>query len=156
MNEIYVKIGEVKVGHKGDILKATLGSCIGIAFIWKKKQIYGLAHCLLPETHENTFLIGAKFVNQAIKSLIALLKIKEESFPELEVHIAGGGNMMGDIVRKEGTHIGNLNIEAVRKYLKEYKLKIKSEDLGGLSGRQIILDCSKETIQVITLSKDSK
>ena len=156
MGDIYVKIGEVKLGRTGDVLKATLGSCIGIAFLWKEKKLYGLAHCLLPEGPDNSFQISAKYVNQAIKSLLALLHIKEESYGELEVHIAGGGNMMGDILKKEGSYIGAQNIEAVRKYLKKYKLKIKSEDLGGLKGRQMILDCSEERIQVNTLAKEIK
>lgn len=155
MNVTYVKIGEVKVGGSQDILKATLGSCVGIAFLWKQKKIYGLAHCLLPETEELSFVIGAKYVDQAIKSLIALLKIKEEFFNELEVHIAGGGNMMGDIIKKEGGHIGALNVLAAKKFLAEYKIKIDSEDLGGNFGRQMILNCAEERIQVNKLSKGS-
>ena len=36
-NDIHVNIAEVKIGKNGDILKATLGSCVGIAFLWKAK-----------------------------------------------------------------------------------------------------------------------
>ena len=44
----YVGMGEVRIGRRGEILRATLGSCIGIGVIWRQGGRCALAHCLLP------------------------------------------------------------------------------------------------------------
>lgn len=152
-NEIHVKIGEVKVGRVGDILKATLGSCVGIAFLWKEKGVCGLAHCLLPETNENKNVISAKFVNQAIPSLMALLKIKPENISEIEVHIAGGGNMMFQLSQRNTNHVGVQNAAMAQKLLKDLGFKIKTSDLGGDNGRQIFVDCTSGDVRVERLQQ---
>lgn len=152
-SDIHVKIGEVKVGKSGDILKATLGSCVGIAFVWKKKNIYGLAHCLLPESVESDFKISAKYVSQAVPSLMALLKIKKEDIDEIEVYFAGGGNMMSQLSKRNVDHIGTLNIEAARKYLKLNGFKFKELDSGGEVGRQIFVNCTSGEVYVNRFDK---
>ncbi|MBX3041147.1 MAG: chemotaxis protein CheD, partial [Bdellovibrionaceae bacterium] len=88
-----VHIGEVKVARNGETLKAILGSCVGIGLIWRRRGLCGLAHCLLPKSPVPTFVIGARFVDQAFPSLLALLKAHPEDYPELELILVGGGNM---------------------------------------------------------------
>lgn len=151
---IHVKIGEVKVGRSPDILKATLGSCLGVAFMWKEKGLFGLAHCLLPlsttkETKEK--IIGAKFVDQAIDSLQILMKIPTGSLKEIEVVLSGGGNMMAQLATKNSQQIGVLNAESAKKILKDLKMAIKHCEIGGEYGRQFILDCSTGEYEIVTL-----
>ena len=39
MQKIFdVHIGEVKIAKNGEVLKAILGSCVGIGIIWKEKK----------------------------------------------------------------------------------------------------------------------
>ena len=150
--EIHVNIAEVKTGKSDDMLKATLGSCVGIAFLWKEKGIYGLAHCLLPESTEQNFGIGAKYVTQAIPSLIALMKIDKSDVRKIEVILAGGGNMMAQLSAHNQNHIGTQNIEAARKNLKAQGFRIKREEVGGVEGRQIFIDCISGEVEVVKLS----
>ncbi len=154
-NDIHVKIGEIKVGRHGDILKATLGSCVGIAFIWREKNRFGLAHCLLPEAHEVSTILTGKFVSQAIPSLMILLKVQAEDIKEIEVYIAGGGNMMSQLARKNVDHVGTLNLMAARKYLKEKGFKFKELDSGGDVGRQIVVDCASGEVIVHRFDKSA-
>ena len=151
--DIHVKIGEVKIGREGDILRATLGSCVGIVFSWKEKKIFGLAHCLLPESPQSSSTIGAKFVSQAVPSLIALLKIKPENAREIEVYIVGGGNMMFQLSKSNVSHIGLQNIAAARKYLHLNGFKVRELELGGDDGRQVYVDCTSGKVSVVTFSK---
>lgn len=146
--DIHVKIGEVKVGREGDILRATLGSCVGIAFLWKEKNIFGLAHCLLPEAPGPLSTIGARFVSQAVPSLMVLLKIKPEDVRKIEVYIAGGGNMMTQLSKTNVTHIGLQNIAAAKKYLHLNGFKVRELEIGGDDGRQIYVDCTSGTVSV--------
>lgn len=151
--EIHVKIGEVKIGKKGDLLRATLGSCVGIAFIWREKGMMGLAHCLLPEAADPTYAIGAKFVSQAVPSLMALLKVQPEDVDQIEVYIVGGGNMMSQLARRNVDHIGMQNISAAKKYLKSYGIHFKEIDTGGEVGHQVFVDCSSGVVTVTRLQK---
>lgn len=144
--EIFVKIGELKTGRTDDVLKATLGSCVGIAFLWKKKGIYGLAHCLLPDGPDPIYRLSAKYVTAAVPSLIAKMEIAPEDFDDIEVHIAGGGNMQDALTNRKTVPIGLQNVEKARQVLKEKGFRILSEDVGGDMARQIIVRC--ETAQV--------
>lgn len=154
-NDIHVGIGEVKTGKVGEILKANLGSCVGIAFVWKDRGRFGLAHCLLPEMNAETAVIGAKYVSQAVPSLIALLRIKPEDVKDIVVYIAGGGNMMAQLSLKNFDHIGLQNLASAKKYLKKHGFRYHELDVGGSEGRQIILDCTTGTVSVINFKKIS-
>lgn len=151
--EIHVNIGEVKIGRIGDVLKTTLGSCVGIAFLWQEKQMCGLAHCLLPEGEvTNHFELCAKYVTQAIPSLISMMKIKDEiSKKQIEVYLIGGANMMEQLLRSH-SNIGIMNVDCARKLLKEKGFKIKSEETGGNHGRHVVIDCSTYKVQISILN----
>lgn len=150
-NDIHVNIGEVKIGRANDILKATLGSCVGIGFTWKEKGLFGLAHCLLPECQGTNYVIGARYVTQAIPSLMLLMKIDSSESRKIEVVLAGGGNMMAQLSCQNLNNIGMQNIEAARKYLKAQGFQIKREDIGGMEGRQIFIDCTTGGIEILKL-----
>lgn len=153
--DVHVKIGEAKTGAPGERLRAVLGSCVGIAFIWREKNLFGLAHCLLPDCDKPYTTPNAKFVNHAVPTLMALMKIRSENIDEIEVHIAGGGNMMPQHYQNFKDDVGSLNIQAARKTLKQYGFRIKTEEVGGFNGRQIFLDCSHASVDVKTIEKVS-
>lgn len=151
MSDQHVKIAEVKVGTTGDVLKACLGSCVGIAFVWKEKKLYGLAHCFLPEGDDNLHEISARYVNQGIVSLMKMMKIKKEDVPNIEVHIAGGGNMMNQLIKSKRGQIGKHNSDATAKWLAHYGFKVKKSDLGLDRGVKIYVDCTTGEVEFIRL-----
>lgn len=151
-HDIRVKIAEVKVGQSGDTLKATLGSCVGIAFIWKERDLCGLAHCLLAETTDE-FQMSAKYVSQAIPTLMKMMSITAADVHKIQVFIAGGGNMMAQLARHNVDHVGLLNIAAAKKYLTKHGFQFTELALGGDEGRQISVDCSTGEVSVLSLQK---
>jgi chemotaxis protein CheD len=151
MSDLNVKIAEVKIGTDGDILKATLGSCVGIAFIWKEKNLYGLAHCFLPETDEVSNEISARYVNQGIASLMTMMKIKKEDAASIDVYIAGGGNMMNQLMKSNRAQIGKHNADATAKWLAHHGFKVKRSDLGHDCGMKIQVNCSTGEVDFIRL-----
>lgn len=153
MKEVHVKIAEIHTGREGEILRATLGSCIGIAFVWKEKQLCALAHCFLPETETEQHLIGAKFVNQAIISMMKMMEIKKSDIPQIEVYLAGAGNMMNKILKNSNSQIGKNNEAAARKYLDYYGFKIKEARLGYNSGTKIKVNCTDYSIEWTVLEE---
>lgn len=151
MNDIHVRIAEVKVGVSGDILRTVLGSCVGIVFIWNELEICGLAHCFLPEGDDLENPISARYVNQAIESLIKLMKIKKKDIEHVEVYVAGGANMMNKLLKTSKSQVGEDNIKAAWKYLALHGFKIKKSNVGQGTGIKMIVDCSKRSVEFIRL-----
>lgn len=137
---IDVHIGEVKVVKNGQILKAILGSCVGIAVIWKKKGMCGLAHCLLAESPVMTFAIGGRFVDQATRSLVAMMKIRSEDLKEIEVVIVGGGNMTSPGLNDSDKLVGANNFKVALREAKKLGWHVVHTDGGGEEGRKIFVD----------------
>lgn len=146
---IHVSIGEVKIGKGRDILRASLGSCVGIALLWPDRKIYGLAHCLLPEAPQGAGNgIGGRFVTQAIPSLLALMKIREPDYSEIDAVIAGGGNMTAPIGAKTEELIGTLNTKIAETILRGLKIRIVHKEIGGETGRRVDVYCETGTYTV--------
>ena len=145
-NRLYVGMGEVKIAKRSTLLQATLGSCIGIGLIWKSGGRCGLAHCLLPEAPTPLIRIGARYVNQAVPSLLSLMGLQQSDYADLEVIIAGGARMFRS--RPSVEHVGELNVQAVRKYLAQHGLKVSYEAVGGHRGRQITIDCTSQAFVI--------
>jgi chemotaxis protein CheD len=153
---VHVQIGQVKLGKPPQVLKATLGSCVGIAILWKEKRKFALAHCLLAQAKTNSRVISAKYVSQAIPSLLALLKLREENYDEVEVYLAGGANMVDSYQNKTSFNIGEENSKLALKMINDLGLKVIKTDFGGKAGRQIIVNCQDATVDVRMFSKNEE
>ncbi len=147
-NELHVHIGEVKTGKEGDVLHALVGSCIAIGFLHKKRNICGLAHCLLSKSTSDKFEIGGRYVDQAIYSLLTLMEIPPEDVRNIRAIVAGGGNMTMPSNASRKKLVGSTNADFARKTLRERRIRITHEDLGGLNARKVIIDCSSNDFTV--------
>lgn len=146
---VHVRIGQLALGRAPTILKATLGSCVGVAFLWRERALFGLAHCLLPNAPDPTSELGARYVDQAIVSLLRLMEAGPQHHGQIEACLAGGGNMTQAGGRRP--HVGQLNSEAALQLLKQQRIKILSADLGGFHARQMLLDCATASVSVVHL-----
>jgi len=150
---LHVHIGEVKIAKRHEHLKAILGSCVGIGLIWRQEKKCGLAHCLLPSNPERSFEIGGRFVDQAIRSLFALMKIKKSDIGDVHAIVAGGGNMTSFLTSRTRPLIGEANFQAAVSGLKQVGMKIVHADGGGELGRQITVDAQRFTYDVQLISR---
>lgn len=151
-----VHIGEIKIAKNGETLKAILGSCVGIGFIWKKKKMCGLAHCLLPEMIEKSFNIDGRYVDHAILSMFAMMKIKEEDIGDIEVLFVGGGNMTNSKASDNSKLVGGQNLLVAERELKKKGMKIVFIEQGGCQGRKVFIDSSTCTYTVEVIPRMSK
>lgn len=142
-----VHIGEVKIAKNGEVLKAILGSCVGIGVLWQAKKICGLAHCLLPESPTPKFEIGARFVDQAVRSLVAMMKIRPTDTGEILVVVVGGGNMTNSGMA-ESELIGLSNFRNAMSEVQKQSLKVLYSEGGGEVGRKVSIDATDFTYRV--------
>lgn len=151
---LHVNIGELRVGARTDQLQALLGSCVGIAMLWKKRGRCGLAHCLLPETTLPHTELSARYVSQAVPSLLRLMGACVTDYPEIEVVVAGGGNMLDACSAR--FQIGQQNIAAAHKHLQQYGLHVQFTDVGGKCGRTLTIDCATQQVHVSAIAQRSR
>ena len=141
-----VTMGDLRVGTGPETLHAILGSCVGIAFIWKKGGRCGLAHCLLPEAPEQWHGASARYIDKAVPALLMSLGARPRDYADIEVIVAGGASMFPG--KSPCFQVGERNCVAVRKYLAERGLRLSYCELGGYSGREITIDCARQTVNI--------
>ena len=150
-----VHIGEVKIAKHGESLKAILGSCVGIALIWEQQGKCGLAHAFLPQSPTTTYQIGAKYVDQAVRSLMAMMKIKGENTQDVSAIVVGGGNMTADEDKNQKKLVGASNFKNALKEIESRGFNLTYSEGGGTLGRKITVDGANFTYRVETIPRIS-
>lgn len=159
--EIQVYMCELAVGSGHDVLRATLGSCVGIGLLWRERALYGLAHCLLPgDGHARTGTglagIGAKYVTQAVPSLLRLMGITEAARDSVEAVLAGGANMVNYASEPRHEAIGAQNVRVARRLLGALGVRVVHCDVGGVCGRQLLIDCAQHEFVVRKIARPNR
>ena len=131
---VLVGIGEHHLG-KTPMSSIGLGSCVGLVIHDRDKRIGVLAHVMLPLSQGKQERPG-KYADSAVEIMISE-SVKAGSNPySLVAKIAGGASMFKSF--SGNLNIGERNVDALRKLLKERNIAIVGEDVGGDMGRTII------------------
>lgn len=141
MSEI-VKVGmaDLKVVKSPDgVTTLGLGSCVGIAIRDKLTKVGGLAHVMLPDSlaiknNSNIY----KFADTGIEELVRQMELNGAKRSRMVAKIAGGAQMFAFQNNSELVRVGDRNVEASKKKLKELGIPILAEDTGNSYGRTVI------------------
>jgi chemotaxis protein CheD len=141
MSEI-VKVGmaDLKVVKSPDgVTTLGLGSCVGIAIRDKLTKVGGLAHVMLPDSlaiknNNNIY----KFADTGIEELVRQMELNGAKRSRMVAKIAGGAQMFAFQNNSELVRVGDRNVEASKKKLKELGIPILAEDTGNSYGRTVI------------------
>jgi len=129
-----------------------LGSCVGIAIYDKRTKIAGLAHIMLPSSKEiRNNANKAKFADTALDILIGELEKMGVRKSQLQAKIAGGAQMFSFNTNNDVLKVGQRNVIATKKKLKELGIRIVAEDTGGNYGRTIELDPTTGDLLIKTI-----
>lgn len=157
-NVIRVGIADMNVCKAPDkITTIGLGSCVGVVLYDKERKIAGLVHIMLPDSekiknNQNKMKFADTGVELLIGKMISLGCPKEM----LKAKIAGGARMFTFSKESDLGCIGDKNIEAVKKVLKDNGIKIVSEDVGLNYGRTIVFDPEDCMLEIVKAGKQSK
>ena len=152
---IRVGIADMNVCKAPDLITTIgLGSCVGIVLYDEKAKVAGLVHIMLPDStkikqNQNKL----KFADTGIDELVKKLEEMGIKKTSLKAKIAGGAKMFSFSNSYELGSIGEKNVEAVRKKLKELRIRIISEDVGLNYGRTIIFDSDTFDLTVVKAGK---
>lgn len=147
-DRLKVGISDYKVSEAPkEIITLGLGSCVGIALYDKTSKRGGLSHIMLPDStaFKNNIKIP-KFADLAIPEMAK--EIKRGRRPTgLVAKIAGGASMFNFTDNING-NIGQRNIEAVEKILRDMNIPILGKNVGGKVGRTMIVDLETFEVQI--------
>jgi chemotaxis protein CheD len=130
-----IRMGEMSVATRGEVLRTLLGSCLGLALYDRDRKIGGLAHIVLPSSRGATDRPG-KFVDTAIPKLIEDMQRLAGGELRLAAKLAGGASMFATTV---AANIGLQNVEACRRRLGELRIPVLAAHCGGEQGRRMSL-----------------
>ncbi|MDO9208578.1 MAG: chemotaxis protein CheD [Sulfuricurvum sp.] len=130
----FIHVGQVHIDSAPSAISTVLGSCVAVCLYDVKLGIGGMNHYLLPFWNGNG-LQSPKFGNIAIPKLIEAMMEQGSTHTTLEAKIFGGASM--NIGMSDSMMIGQKNIMVAKEILKEYKIAIAAEDVGGQNGRKI-------------------
>jgi chemotaxis protein CheD len=157
MRTVKVGMADLKVIKAPGILTTLgLGSCVGIALYDKINKVAGLAHAMLPSSTEiSNNQNKAKFVDTGIDMLIEKMLAEGANKHNIVAKIAGGAQMFS-FSNNSILNIGERNVLATRKKLKDLGIRIVSEDTGGNYGRTILLNSEDGSLTVKTIGHGTK
>jgi len=131
--------GEFYVSAQGEMISTVLGSCISACIRDTRIGVGGMNHFMLPESGEHSSWAGSevsasmRYGNWAMEFLInAILKLGGQR-NSLEIKLFGGGQVLANM-----TDIGQRNIEFAFDYLKNERLTISAQDVGGTLPRKVL------------------
>ncbi|MBE6845776.1 MAG: chemotaxis protein CheD [Ruminococcus sp.] len=154
MSTINIGISDLNIAKPPNILATyALGSCIGICLHDKVRNIGGLVHIMLPDSHESTKASDnpRRYADTGIAELVQLLQRNGAVKSCLTAKIAGGAQMFQ--TNLETFNIGSRNTVAVKKVLAKYGIPIIAEDTGSNYGRTVFFDVATGVMQVKSVSK---
>ncbi len=127
----YIAMGQFYASKQPKEIRTVLGSCIAVCAYDPVLKIGGMNHFLTPGDmmlHDATAQYGVFAMEFLINELIIMGSLKTN----LELKIFGGATMM-----RCNINIGELNIDFVKQYCVDEKLRIVGESMGGTHARKI-------------------
>ncbi len=142
-HEVYLKPGELVFAQSPCLIRTVLGSCVGVSLYDPRLAIGGMCHYLLSQHRQGD--ASSRFGDVALPTLIRKF-IKAGSHPaDLEACVAGGSLML-DL--NEVFFVGEKNIQVADSILAEYRIRVKTREVGGDRGRRMSLDSESGNVAI--------
>ncbi|MCC9604652.1 chemotaxis protein CheD [Blastopirellula sp. JC732] len=149
--QLNVGLGQIVLARNDEILASILGSCIGVAIYDPSQKIAALAHVVLPLSGGRPGSPG-RFADTAIAAMLQELRNKGANPQQLRAKISGGACMFGN----SQMSIGDRNAEEVRRQLKDKKIPLIAEDVGGTKGRKVLFSPYTAQMEIVINGVNSK
>lgn len=160
MSEI-IKVGmadwKTCTGEDG-VTTLGLGSCVGVAIRDPQSGVGGLAHVMLPDSRETSNNANrAKFADTCITDMIADMVKKGANISRMVAKLAGGAQMFAfGSAKSDMVRVGERNVEACKKKLKELNIKVLAEDTGDNYGRTVVFFPATGVYTIKSVGKPEK
>jgi chemotaxis protein CheD len=134
--EINIHIGEYYACRQPTVIQTVLGSCVSVCLYDPVERIGGMNHILLPGASDmKRFNDSARYGINAMELLINRMMGLGAKRKNFIAKVFGGANVLPSF--SEENSIGEQNINFSLSFLKNDKIRVLSQDLGGKSARRI-------------------
>ncbi len=146
-DKVNVGMGEYYILGDCSILQVIgLGSCIATCIYDRKIKLGGMSHIMAAKSKGRTGELNPRrFADQAIDMMVEEMEKKGSKRRSMVAKICGGSNMFPDVVSMT---IGKDNTSAIREKLKELKIPLVAENVGGTRGRSVWFDTTDGSVVV--------
>ena len=137
---IVAGLGEIKISNDPSAVLTCLGlgSCVGISVYDPLASVGGMAHIVLPYSHQkNGHGSPTKYADIGVPYLIEQIVEQGAVKSRLVIKIAGGAQISKARGLEDSFQIGQKNATAVQEIFKKMGLSIKAADIGGDYGRTL-------------------
>lgn len=146
--------GEYYVTQNDELISTVLGSCVAACIRDPSTGVGGMNHFMLPGKGIPASTGGAgerslKYGPNAMRSLIDTIVRWKGARESLEVKLFGGASVMDFDMNQ----IGEENVACVRKYVREHRLTVLAEDLGGDWPRKVVFEPASGKVWVRRLRR---
>jgi chemotaxis protein CheD len=154
-NEQWISIAELRVVRAPAVLTAYgLGSCLAIVLYDPVTRIGGLAHTLLPTPQTKHSDRPGKFVESAVREMVAQMEGLGAQRQRIGARLFGGAQMFRPVQPLMKVSVGQRNVRAARTVLHALQIPLNGEDVGGHSGRTVEFDLSDGSVMMRSVLND--
>lgn len=152
MESYFLLPGTIYLTNNSTFIVTILGSCVAVC-LWDEETKYGgMNHYLLP-LWNGEGVPTPKYGNVAIPKLIGKFQERGIDPRRLKAKLFGGANLLMGQNKEKISFIGERNIEIAWEILRKYKIPVISYDLGGNTGRKIIMNTSNFEIRLKKITR---
>ena len=121
-------------------LRTLLGSCVSVIVWHPERCMVGMSHAVLPGRgrRAETAALDGRFCDEAVAMLVQELSRAGASAQQFHTYLVGGGHMY--LPQSETFAIGDRNIEAARRLLKQAGFLLRAEHVGSDVYRKVELN----------------
>lgn len=147
-----VRMGELAVASgQGTLVALGLGSCVAVILHDPAAKVGCLAHVLLPsESLSRDRSNPARTADTAIPLATARIRAQGAEPSRIVARLVGGASMFAELLMAGAIHIGERNVTACRKGLRDIGIRVVAEAVGGQTGRSVWFDVGRGTVRVRT------
>jgi two-component system chemotaxis response regulator CheB len=138
MNNQYLFPGQFIVTREPTLVTTILGSCVAVALYEPTKRIAALNHYLLPRPGDSSMAGSLRYASVSLPQMLENMLEVGACFERIQAKVYGGARVLDNVGL--GESIGKHNIDFALNWLKERKIPILANDLGGTVGRKIVLN----------------
>jgi chemotaxis protein CheD len=143
----------IYVSREPCTVNTILGSCVAVCIYDTVLKYGGINHYMLPFWNGQG-LASPKFGNIAINKLLEKMQLMNSSQKNLIAKVFGGGNILE--VGSAQFMIGDRNIAVAMEMLRELKIQIISQSVGGTLGRKIVFNTATGEVNQKMIEKQKQ
>ena len=137
---VVIQPGEYYVTKEDEVIATVLGSCISVCLKDERSGIAGMNHFMLPGDFRQADVFqsqSARYGMYAMELIVGDILKMGGGKEKLTAKVFGGGHVLASVAQSS-VRVPDNNIEFVEAFLSMEGIEILKQDVGGVSGRQVL------------------